>query len=140
MKTLVRAAVLTNFLDVARGLGANPLPLLRAARLSPALLANPDQRIPAQACATLLEAAAEVTACATFGLRMAESRQLSDFGVMSLLITQQATLRDALETIIRYRHLVNESVAILLETSGKVVVIRQEVVLDTPSQIGRAHV
>lgn len=134
MKTLVRAAVLTNFLDVARGLGANPLPLLRAARLSPALLANPDQRIPAQACATLLEAAAEVTACATFGLRMAESRQLSDFGVMSLLITQQATLRDALETIIRYRHLVNESVAILLETSGKVVVIRQEVVLDTPSR------
>ncbi|MCA3185684.1 MULTISPECIES: AraC family transcriptional regulator [unclassified Cupriavidus] len=134
MKTLVRAAVLTNFLDVARGLGANPLPLLRAARLSPALLANPDQRIPAQACATLLEAAAAATACATFGLRMAESRQLSDFGVMSLLITQQATLRDALETIIRYRHLVNESVAILLETSGKVVVIRQEVVLDTPSR------
>ena len=43
-------------------------------------------------------------------------------------------MRDALKTIIRYRHLVNESVAILLETSGKVVLIRQEVVLDTPSR------
>ncbi|WP_066742253.1 AraC family transcriptional regulator [Cupriavidus sp. D384] len=134
MKTLVRAAVMTNFFDVARGLGANPLPLLRTARLSQALLADPEQRIPVQACATLLEAAAEATGCPTFGLRMAESRQLSDFGLMSLLISQQATLRDALETIIRYRHLVNESVAILLEASEKVVVIRQEVVLEAPSR------
>lgn len=131
---MVRAAALTSFFDVAHGLGINPLPLLRTARLSQALLADPEQRIPVHACATLLEAAADAAACPTFGLRMAESRQLSDFGVMSLLISQQATLRDALETIIRFRHLVNESVAILLEASGKVVVIRQEVVLDTPSR------
>ncbi|WP_423193780.1 AraC family transcriptional regulator [Cupriavidus sp. H18C2] len=134
MKTLVRAAALTNFFDVARDLGINPLPLLRGARLTQALLTDPEQRIPAEACAALLESAAQAATCPTFGLRMAESRQLSDFGVMSLLISQQATLRDALETIIRYRHLVNESVAILLETTGRVAVIRQEVVLDTPSR------
>lgn len=134
MKSLVRAAALTNFFDVARDLGLNPQPLLRHARLTHALLADPEQRIPASACAALLEAAADAAGCPTFGLRMAESRQLSDFGVMSLLIGQQPTLRDALETIIRYRHLVNESVAILLEPSGQVVVIRQEVVLDVPSR------
>lgn len=134
METLVRAAALTNFFEVAAEIGLDPQPLLRAAKLSRALLANPDQRIPVNAGAKLLEAAAEATACPTFGLRMAESRQLSDFGVMSLLISQQATLRDALATIIRYRHLVNESVAILLEEAGKTVTIRQEVVLNAPSR------
>lgn len=134
MRTLVRAAALTNFFEVAQEVGLNPLPLLRQVHLSRALLNDPEQRIPVNACAALLEAAAEAAACPSFGLRMAESRQLSDFGVMSLLISQQPTLRDALDTIIRYRHLVNESVAILLEAADKVVVIRQEVVLDTPSR------
>ncbi len=134
MDTLVRAAALTNFFEVARDLGLNPQPLLREARLSRALLGDPDQRVSVNAGARLLEHAAQAAGCETFGLRMAESRQLSDFGVMSLLISQQPTLRDALATIIRYRHLVNESLAILLEEAGKVVVIRQEVVLDTPSR------
>ncbi len=134
LDTLVRAAALTNFFEVARDLGLNPQPLLREARLSRALLSDPDQRVSVNAGARLLELAAQASGCETFGLRMAESRQLSDFGVMSLLISQQPTLRDALATIIRYRHLVNESLAILLEDAGKVVVIRQEVVLDTPSR------
>ena len=134
MRTLVRAAALTNFFEVAAAVGVNPQPLLRQAGLNRALLTDPEQRIPVEACAALLEAAAEAGNCPTFGLRMAESRQLSDFGVMSLLIGQQPTLRDALDTIIRYRHLVNESVAIMLESAGKVVMIRQEVVLNTPSR------
>lgn len=134
METLVRAAALTNFFEVAGDLGLDPQPLLRAARLSRALLADPDQRIPVNACAALLESAAQAAGCPSFGLRMAESRQLSDFGVMSLLISQQPTLRDALATFIGYRHLVNESVAILLEAAGKAVIIRQEVVLNAPSR------
>jgi AraC-like DNA-binding protein len=134
LDTLVRAAAVTNFFEVAQGLGLNPQPLLREARLSRALLSDPDQRVSVNACARLLEQAALAAHCETFGLRMAESRQLSDFGVMSLLISQQPTLRDALATIIRYRHLVNESLAILLEEAGKVVIIRQEMVLDTPSR------
>lgn len=136
MDTLIRAGAVTNFFEVARDLGLNPQPLLREARLSRALLSDPDQRVSVNACARLLELAAQAAQCETFGLRMAESRQLSDFGVMSLLISQQPTLRDALATIIRYRHLVNESLAILLEDAGKVVIIRQEVVLDTPSRQG----
>ncbi|MGO4330563.1 AraC family transcriptional regulator [Cupriavidus sp. 2TAF22] len=134
METLVRAAALTNFFEVAGDLGINPQSLLRAAKLSRMLLADPDQRIPVNACATLLESAALAADCPTFGLRMAESRQLSDFGVMSLLISQQPTLRDALVTTIRYRHLVNESVAIVLENAGKAVIIRQELVLNAPSR------
>ncbi|GMG90011.1 AraC family transcriptional regulator [Cupriavidus metallidurans] len=134
MRTLVRAAALTNFFEVAAAEGLNPQPLLRQAGLTRALLTDPEQRVPVDACAVLLEAAADASSCLTFGLRMAESRQLSDFGLMSLLISQQPTLRDALDTIIRYRHLVNESVAIMVESAGKVVMIRQEVVLGAPSR------
>jgi hypothetical protein len=134
LRTLVRAAALTNFFEVAAAEGLNPQPLLRQAGLTRALLTDPEQRVPVDACAVLLESAADASSCLTFGLRMAESRQLSDFGLMSLLISQQPTLRDALDTIIRYRHLVNESVAIMVESAGKVVMIRQEVVLGAPSR------
>lgn len=136
LRTLLRAAALTNFFEVAEALKLNPQPLLQKVGLTRAMLADPEQRVPAEACARLLEAAAEASGCQTFGLRMAESRQLSDYGVMSLLISQQPTLRSALETSIRYRHLVNESVATLLEDMGKIVLIRQEVVLNTPSRQG----
>lgn len=134
VSTLIRAAALTNFFEVAAAMHLDGQPLLRRVGLSRALLADPDQRIPAQACVALLEAAADAADCPTFGLRMAESRQLSDFGTMSLLISHQPTLRDALGTIVRYRHLVNESVAILIEDADHVVIIRQEVVLDAPSR------
>lgn len=134
MDTLIRAAALTNFAEVARQFHLDPQPLLRQAKLRRACLDDPDLRIPVGACVALLEAAAKASGCPTFGLRMAESRQLSDFGVMSLLISQQPTLRAALATTIRYRHLVNDSVALLLEEADGAVVIRQEVLGGAPSR------
>lgn len=134
MNGMMRAAVLTNFLDVARDLGGNPAELLRDARLSRAVLENPDQRIASDTAVALLEAAAQATACDTFGLRMAESRQLSHMGVVSLLITHQPTLRDALVTTIQYRHLLNSSLAMRIEDDGEWVNVREEVVTDRPSR------
>jgi AraC-like DNA-binding protein len=75
----------------------------------------------------VLEAAATATGCETFGLRMAESRRLSSFGPLSLLISLQPTVRAALLTTIQYRDLVNESVALMLEDVGETSIIRQEV-------------
>jgi len=78
----------------------------------------------------LLERSAEGSGCPTFGLRMAESRRLSDFGALSLLITHQATLRDVLMLIVRYRDLLNEALMIDLEDSGDLVIIREELVAE----------
>ena len=64
---------------------------------------------------------------------MAESRQLADFGVVSLLLTHQRTLRDALQVLTEYRHLLNESLAIHIEDAGKTVILREEVVADFPT-------
>ena len=70
---------------------------------------------------------------------MAESRQLADFGVVSLLLTHQRTLRDALQILTEYRHLLNESLAIHIEDAGKTVILREEVVADFPTLLSPGH-
>ncbi|MGE0624371.1 MAG: AraC family transcriptional regulator [Pseudomonadales bacterium] len=134
MTTLIRAAALTNYFEVARDLGLNPQPLLQAVGLGRAQLAEPENRIPLDAVLILLERSAEVSGCITFGLRMAESRQLAHFGVVSLLLSHQPTLREALKALMQYRHLLNESLAMHLEEAGETVIIREELVGDAPME------
>jgi AraC-like DNA-binding protein len=138
MGPLVRAAVLTNYVEVAQRLGLNPQSLLRRFGLSRAMLAEPDRSVPAGAVVALLEESARASDCVTFGLQMAESRQLADFGAVSLLLTHQRTLRDALQTTIRYRRLLNEALAIQLEELGETVIMREEVVTDSPAPARQA--
>ncbi len=132
MPTLVRAAVLTNYFEVAQSVGLNPQPLLRKVGLSKTQLAKLDQQIPSEAAVTLLELSAQESGCGNFGLRMADMRQLADFGEVSLLLAHQNTLRGALQTTIQYRHLLNQSLAMYIEDLGKTVVIREEIVTDPP--------
>lgn len=132
MPHLVRSAVLTNYLEVATHSGLNPQAELAAVGLSKAMLLDPEHRIPVPAALQLLENSAAHSGCETFGLRMAESRQLSDLGAVSLLLTHQPTLRDALAVLIQYRHLMNRALAIYVEEAGNLAVIREEVVTASP--------
>ena len=132
MAILIRAAALTNYFEVARDLGLDTRPHLEAAGLSRVRLAEPENRVPLEAVLALLESSATASGCITFGLRMAESRQLSHFGVVSLLLSHQPTLRAALQTLMQYRHLLNESLAMHLEEDGDKVIIREELVGDSP--------
>jgi AraC-like DNA-binding protein len=130
MATLVRAASLGNFAEVARRNGADPDALLRAAKLDPQLLGDPDLRIPAAAVVGVLEAAARQSKCDTIGLQMAESWRMSDFGAVSLLLAHQRTLRDALAETIRYRHLLNDAISLEIEDAGELVIVREELVVE----------
>jgi AraC-like DNA-binding protein len=130
MVTHVRAAALSNFAEVARQVGLEPRTLLREAGLDPRVLTDPDQRVPAATVVWLLETAAARSGCQTFGLRMAESRRLADFGAVSLLMAHQPTLRDALETTMRYRYLLNEALAMQVEEYGELVILREELVIE----------
>ncbi|MCM2319564.1 AraC-type DNA-binding protein [Pseudomonas linyingensis] len=132
MTTLARAAILTNYPEVARHLGLNVQNMLSQSGLSASQLGDSTKRIPVAAAINLLEESAHVSGCETFGLRMAELRQLSDFGEVSLLLSHQRTLREALQVIVQYRHLINDSLAIFIEEDGKTVIIREEVVADVP--------
>jgi len=132
MTRMVRAAALTNYFEIAEQLGFNSVPLLNEVGLSHAIIGNPDNRISASAVVTLLEESARATNCPTFGLRMAETRQIADFGPVGLLIAHQPTLREVLLALINYRHLLNEALTVHVGDVGKHVIIREEVVTDLP--------
>lgn len=128
MVTLVRAAALTHFSEVMRELGGDPDKALRQAGLRPAQIREQDQLIDASVAARLLEDAAHATRCESFGLRMAQSRQPSNFGVVSLLLLHQPTLRHVLTTLIEHVHLLNESLVIHMEDAGAYVILREDFV------------
>ncbi|MET0657005.1 MAG: AraC family transcriptional regulator [Steroidobacteraceae bacterium] len=130
MTRMVRAAALTNYFEVAQQVALNPSAMLREAGVERALLADPDARIPASVVINLLEHSARASHCTSFGLRMAETRQISHFGPVGLLVTHQRTLREVLLALINYRHLLNEALALHIEDCGELVIIREEVVTD----------
>jgi AraC-like DNA-binding protein len=139
MGTLIRAAALSNFSDVAQQMGLAPRALLREAGLDPGALSDPDIRVPAAAVMRVLEAAAVRSGSESFGLRMAEIRRLSDFGPVSLLIAHEPTLREALDTTIRFRHLMNDALVMSVEEFGDLVVLREELVVDEPAPSRQAY-
>jgi hypothetical protein len=138
MKRMVRAAALTNYFEVAQQLALNPSQMLAQVGIDRAMLADPDNRIPAGLVVTLLEESARAAQCPTFGLRMAETRQLADLGAISLLLTHKRTLREVLLAMINYRHLMNEALALQVEDVGTNVIIREEVVTDVSTHSRQA--
>ena len=88
-------------------------------------------RLPVADAARLLERAAEESGCPTFALRMARSRQVTNFGAISLLLTHQATrCAKRSPTTVEYRNLLNESLAMSLEEHGDLVILREELVVE----------
>jgi len=129
---LVRAASLTGYFAVAAELQINTLPLLRRAGLSRTMMGDPDQMLPARSVVHLLEDTADVSGCTTVGLRMAEHRQLSDLGLVSLLIVHQPTLGDALEVLNEYRTRINSNLALQVEHHGHAIFLREHFSLQRP--------
>jgi AraC-like DNA-binding protein len=100
--------------------------LLREVGLPARCLDDPDLRVPFASVVRLLELAAARAHEPAFGLRMAESRGLSNLGTLGLLLRDEPTLRDALEATVRYVHLQNEAMAVEVEQvdKGSLVIIR----------------
>lgn len=139
MPSYVRGATLANLAEVAAGVGLDPRKVLREAGVDRRVLSDPDARIPARAVADLLERAAAESGCLTIGLRMAESRRLSNLGALSLLISHQPTMRDALLTVVQYRQLVNEALVIHVEEQDDLVVIREELLVSDLPQMRQSY-
>lgn len=98
--TLVRALVE----EVARA-GRDSDAFLRAAQLEPAILANPDARLPYARYHSAQELAVDLTGDAALGLHMGERASLSAFNMIGFLCAHCSTLRQAVSTLSRYRRL-----------------------------------
>ena len=73
---------------------------------------TPDLWVPESSLAEMLEASAKAADSASSGLLVGESWRLSDYGVLSLLLQHQPTLRHALIELQRYRHLLSDSLVL----------------------------
>jgi AraC-like DNA-binding protein len=128
----VRAAALTNYVEVARFCGPDPYRMLRRARINPAILTDPDDPVAANVIGKLLEASAREGGCGAFGLLMAESRSVASVGAVGLLLKYQGTARDVIEAIIRYQALMGDALLLDMEDDGGTTTIR----IDVETQVG----
>lgn len=129
---LVRAASLTGYLELAGLLRFDPYPLLQAVGLPRACLHDPDLKISADAGRQLLEDSARVAHEESFGLRLAESRQLSNLGPLALIVREGPTARKALEAMVKYIRLHNEALHPLIEVDDGILTVRPELRFERP--------
>ncbi len=129
---LVRAAALGGFFEIAAEVGLDPARLLRETALTRAMLADPEQMLPARAVVDLLDRAAQVSGCLTFALRMAERRRLADMGRISLLMAHQPTLREAFAALTAFRNRLNSTLMLEMSERDGTATLREEFVLNPP--------
>lgn len=126
MPALIRSASLTHYAELCASVGLDAHTLLAEFGLPAACLRDPDLKIPADKVGALLERSAELSGVPTFGLRMAETRRLSNLGPIGLAVREESTLRGALEALRRYGHLHTEATSTVLEDAGDAVILRME--------------
>lgn len=117
--TRVRATALLDLPAVVLEAGFDPYEPLRAAGISPAMLSRADLTIPADRVAWLLDGMAERYGLGDMGIRLAMRRRLANMGVAGLVLGQQATVREALKMVDRYRHLMSDSISLHVEETGE---------------------
>jgi AraC-like DNA-binding protein len=132
MTDLIRSACLTSYPEIARSLGLDPVRLLDACGIDRRCLDNPDIKLPAGALGRLLEASAKAAKVEDFGLRLAETRTLSVLGPVGLLVREEPTVRDALNSLMRYMRLHNEALYLRLEEPGGEAIISVELRVERP--------
>jgi AraC-like DNA-binding protein len=126
--SFVRSACLTNFADVAARCSLGALALLGEVGLPARALEDPDLKVPALAVGRLLELAAARAGEEAFGLRMSESRRLSNLGYLGMLARDEPTLRSALEALMDNIRLHTDALALRLEPAGHLVSLHEELV------------
>ena len=124
MPPYVRYATLNRYVDLGRELGIDPVSLMRVHGLDPSGLAHPDRRFPAAAAARLLTETARLTGHDDVGLRLADLRQISTLGPLSLVLREEPDVRSAVALLLRYEHSYNEALRMTMSEQNEVATIR----------------
>jgi AraC-like DNA-binding protein len=105
--------------------------MLRRAGISTRSLEDPETLIPAESVRAILESSAKAAGVEDFALRLAARRTLSNLGPISLILKEEGTPRQALDTLCRYLRLLNASLITRLEETGDTVTIREDMLVKT---------
>jgi AraC-like DNA-binding protein len=121
---LTRSAGLSGFTALVSAHGLDPIDLADQARLPAQALSQPDLLVAASSVAALLDLAAQRTGAEDFGLRLADTRRMSNMGPIALLASMQPTLRQMLAVICRYQTLNIGPLSLVVEEAGSVAILR----------------
>ena len=124
MTQMMRSASLDGYVSLARSFRIDPYRLLDRAGIPRNCLASPDLKLSISSYCRLLEASATAAGSDDFGVRLAESRQLSTFGPVGLVMREQPTVRKAIGALVDNIRLHNESASLVLEEADDIVIVR----------------
>ncbi len=120
----IRAVTLSGYLDVAAAIGLDGYWMLRRAGIAPAMLDDPDNRLPAAVVVRLFEQSAKRSGHDSFGLLMAEARSFASLGPISLLLDRLPNVRAVIETLKAFRRHMNDIVTVDLEEAEGTALIK----------------
>jgi len=120
---LTRGATLTGYDTLARSVGLDPVRMMKTAGLPPAMLSDKDTLISVDAVATLLEESARESGQEAFGLLLAETRRISNLGVLAAVLREEPTLRAALASLARYMCMQNGGLRLWVDDMGQFTMI-----------------
>src|SRR6201987_5272891 len=109
MPRLIRSAVLSNYVEVARSVGLDPYRMITEFRLPAASLTDPEVKVSVDAVGRLLEESAALSGKLDFGLRLADKRTVANLGALALVGRGKPTIRRALDVMAGYIFLHGES-------------------------------
>ncbi len=112
--------------EYALSRGADEAELLRRADLRGLSLRDPDARIPLRCYYNVIEAGAELTRDAHFGLSYIDGVTPDAIGAVGFLAMTSATLGESIARILRYYRVLNEGERLTLERAGERATVRFE--------------
>src|ERR1044072_8697511 len=101
----IQAEAAEKIVSLAAVHGVKPESLYEAVKLDPAILRDPDNRIPFAKIVALYEKAAELTGDTNFGLHLGESIHPSAFDVVGYPALNSTTIGAPLTRVARYHSL-----------------------------------
>ncbi len=135
MPRLIRSAVLSNYVEVARSVGLDPYRMTAEFRLPPASLTDPEVKVSAAAVGRLLEESAARSGQLDFGLRLADQRTVANLGALALLVREQPTIRKALDALVGYMFLHSESLLLTMREQNGDVILSLAIEVERPVPI-----
>jgi AraC-like DNA-binding protein len=115
----VRVSILIHLPQLLWELGCDPADILARAGVDPELLADPENTIEYRAGGRLIEHSVASTGCRHLGLLLGEKSELSDLGVVGLLVRHSANVGTALRNLVRLLHLHDRGGVPTLEVTGE---------------------
>ena len=134
MTALIRAASLAGYVPLAQSKGLDVAHALQRVGLSAHQLADPDALIPYTALLNLMEYSAEMAACPSFGLQLAQVQGIDILGAVAVLFRHAPTVGEALTLVSRYIFFHNPAVQLgVLPVPGNEALVDLQFALKLPN-------